>query len=280
MLMTAEKLQGVAHWLRRNAPCEDACFVMMNEDNTVCSAAVCDGASCCALGGPTANWLSQTVGTYMSHHFRRLYYEDDRTVRRELLGLIRNVQTAVGQMYRGSLNECGCTLVAAAMDSLNGHWMAVQLGDGVVIGRSRDGSLRQVTYSDKGQSAHATWLTIHSDRRIEEHLQIVRGDASGTDAIDAIFCTSDGLEGLFYAQNGEVAQDVSVVLNLMANDPDAGKTVIRALDGSQFHPDDDVSFAAMVNDQPVSACYDRPHRIRRRLVRRVIEKSDRRVNIG
>jgi len=271
MYMTAEKLQGVVHWLHNDAPCEDACFVMMNENDTVCTAVVCDGASCCKLGGPMANRLSESVGKHINNHFKRLYYEEDRKIRRELLGLIRSVQAAVGQAYGYPTSECGCTLVAVAMDSLNGNWMAIQLGDGVVIGRSRDGSLRQVTRSDKGQSEHATWLTIHSDRRIEEHLQIVRGDAVG--GMDAFFCTSDGLEGLFYALNGEVAYNVSALFDLMPHDQDAGQAVIRALDGSAYHPDDDSSFAAMVNDRQVVACNKWPYRLRRRLIRKVIEKK-------
>lgn len=239
MHYTAQKVQGVAHWYNRRQPCEDAS--MVRSLGGVSVAAICDGASCCIMARETAQALCRAVTLLVLTRMRSLMRMTNEEIRQMILRCIREVQRGVMAQYGCTLMDCGCTLSLAAADSVRGTYLAVQLGDGAVIGqRAGDGALFQLTRPDKGQSAHATWLTVHTDREIMQHLQIARGSG-----LDGFFCTSDGLEGIFYAADGDVAPELSGVLHALRRDSDAGRRLIENIARSPAQPDDDVSFAAM-----------------------------------
>ena len=239
MNITAQKVQGVAHWLNHRSPCEDA--GMVRRAAGVCVAAICDGASCCRAGRQTAEALCSDVTLLVLRQLRAMMRMDAGEIRRRVLQCIRQAQHRVAASCGCALWDCGCTLSLVAVDTRRGTYLAIQLGDGGIVGqRATTGELRLLCRPDKGQSAHATWLTVHPDADILEHLQIRRGAG-----LDAFFLMSDGLEGVFYAANGEVAGELAGVLDALRITPDAGKRLIQAIALSPYQPEDDVSFAAM-----------------------------------
>lgn len=233
--MYSATLRGAAHLLGRR-PCEDAAAsACMNNVSAIC---IADGASCCTRAGETSHALARACADFLAAHFQQLYQLPDHLVAQKLLALIRNVQQELVDQLDCTVEDCGSTLIGVAAN--HGQYLAVKLGDGTVISQRKDGSCIQLIKPDKGESAHATYLTVHPDDVILEHMRILRGRWTGTGFI----ATSDGLEDILYSIDGDVSEDASVMLALAASGQ--GDEIVRAI-GDGYLPDDDVSIAMLIH---------------------------------
>lgn len=95
---------------------------------------LCDGASQCAYGGAAAALTAKAAAGYMAFRFERCLLEPEDVLRRELVQVIQTVLGAAAKQAGVSPSQFGCTVLAAAMDSL-GRWCMFHLGDGACVGQ-------------------------------------------------------------------------------------------------------------------------------------------------
>lgn len=230
--------QGLAH-IYDHHMLED--FSHTSIHDSVGSAVICDGASCCSKAAPIANALSKTIAHWLVKHFEEAVQSSPEALRRRICRLIRKEQYRLQSVLRCSIEDLGCTLVAAAIESGSGRYVAIQLGDGIIIGRDQSGALLRVTQPDQGQEDRATYLTCCDNETVFSHLQIVTGTSMA-----GLLCTSDGLEGLLYAANAPaVSTDCAKILQC-PSEPWIVSTLLNNIEASDYVPLDDYSIAVVM----------------------------------
>ena len=231
---------GLSH-LYENRLLEDATAVMVR--NGVACAVVCDGASCCRCARPIANRLSKTISHFLTKNFQECVNMPAKTLRKKIFHLIRRDQMNLQSSLRCRMEDLGCTLLAAAMDESTGRYMAIQLGDGIIIGHSNEGRLLRLTTPDQGEH-RSTYLTCCGNETLMNHLQIV----TGTD-MRALLCSSDGLEGNLYSNNRKmpfVSSDFVQLLKRLREEPGIVHELLDKIDSStDTKPLDDFSLAVV-----------------------------------
>ncbi len=230
--------QGLSHDYDHRV-LEDATAALIQDG--VASITVCDGASCAKHARPIANQLSKTISRYLARHFDECVQMSPVKLRKKIYGLIRREMNWLKSSLRCEMRDLGSTLLAAAMNAETGQFLAIQLGDGIIIGQNKNGGFVRITCPEQGED-HATYLTSCEDRALREHLQVISGTG-----LNAMLCSSDGLEGILYsAHSPGVSGDFVQVLQRLSQDPGIVHTLLDKIAASNDkRPLDDFSLAVL-----------------------------------
>lgn len=88
--------------------------------------------------------------------------------------------------YKLTAKDVGSTLLGVAVNQNTGQYLLIHLGDGIIIGRSRD-NVRVMSYPMNGR-ADQTFLTISEN--VVDYMRVFRGNVGD---LDQIFLCSDGV---------------------------------------------------------------------------------------
>jgi hypothetical protein len=167
------------------------------------------------------------------------------TIRRQ----IRKAAARVGHRP----HDYACTLLAVAVDS-SGRWIAVQLGDGGIVGRFGT-EIADVSRSQKGEFANQTFFVTDPDAAVNLHV-VGSGRNSESRTASGFALFTDGMEGsLVHRRTGRVAGAIPQMLGWFDGYPDA--EVSAAIDrniAEVFGPrtTDDCTLVIMVVQQGTS----------------------------
>lgn len=172
----------------------------------------------------------RTLQALLRHPYTdELQYELIRTIRACLAGLSRK--------YNAVPAEFASTLVAVALDRSTGEYLTIHLGDGAILGVSRDKGTVLLSAPENGITRQYTWLT--SSRDAMRHLRLQRNSAAG---LDRLVLLTDG--ATLFCRGGLVSHRG----DLLFRTPDNPSDIEQALCSSD--PQDDAS-CLVVDFSPV-----------------------------
>lgn len=208
--------------------CQDAHLLLETEDFGFYGLA--DGQSgqrYCRIGAEAvlkATWQfiqQRTLQTLLHHPYTdEIQYELIRTIRSCLAGLSRQ--------YNAMPAEFASTLVAVALDKSTGEYLTIHLGDGAILGASRDRGTVLLSAPENGITRQYTWLT--SSRDAMRHLRLRRDSAAG---LDRLVLLTDGATQ--FCRGGLVSRRA----DLLFRTPDNWADIQQALCSTD--PQDDAS---------------------------------------
>lgn len=107
----------------------------------------------------------------------------------EIMKIIRETLDRLSEEYETDKNEFSSTLLLAALDLDTGEYMVIHLGDGCVVGLTKEDEIRMVSAPDNGITTKYTWVTASENAL--KHLRVGFGDLNN---YKRLFILSDGME--------------------------------------------------------------------------------------
>ena len=241
MIEYAGRIKGLGHTEVQDAAATADC-------GHIHTAVVCDGASCCKGAKAAAEALADHLAKYAAQHYGQMEKADDEHMREMLIHEIRRVQLRLSDESGMKMAEFGSTLLLLAVNTVTQEHIVVTLGDGLIVGVRSGGGVAALMQPEKGENGpHATYLTVHSDDVLQEHLHIYRGGLYDGGYV----LMSDGFECSMYASDGsDVNTYVVELLHQLTLKPEkAGRDFMRSMLW-YIKPFDDCSIVCVVPGAP------------------------------
>ncbi len=212
------------------------------------AAVICDGASCCKGAKLAAETLAKHLAHYATQNYADMEKADDVNLREMLIRRIRQVQLRLSDESGMEMTEFGSTVLLLVVNTITQEHIVVTLGDGLIIGLQVDGTLATLMQPEKGRNGpHATYLTVHDDSVLREHIHIYRGCLYDGGYV----LMSDGFESSMYTADGsDVNAYVAELLHQLTLKPEkAGRDFLCSMLWYN-KPYDDCSIVCMVPGVP------------------------------
>ncbi|MCR5338767.1 MAG: protein phosphatase 2C domain-containing protein [Lachnospiraceae bacterium] len=191
-------------------PCQDVIRVERNSRMVVM--ALSDGAGSCERSLYAAKASVDWICEYMLTDFEMTYngaIKDEAALVRMLASESRDVFLHLNIPFE----ECCCTLIMVAVHS-DGRWLAIHIGDGVIIKQEDKSEI--LSLPENGKEPNATYFLNGS--HAEEHLRVYVGRLHGK---GGFLITSDGMSCMLAnSKTGQIAEAVDVMLNWVRNYPE------------------------------------------------------------
>ena len=196
---------------RAGVDCQDAwaLFRATQDKSEVLAACICDGAGSAAKSRDGARLTSWIVSYWLAKRFEHALDDPDAAAVELVQEAKESLECTAGRSGT-SISDYACTIVAVAVRG-DGHWLAVHLGDGGIIGQF-DQTLLQVSAPQKGEFANVTYFITDEDA--SENIEL-RSSTRGTfpENPQGFALFSDGLEGSLVSRHtGEAASAVATML--------------------------------------------------------------------
>lgn len=240
MIEYTGRIKGLGHVELQDAAATASC-------GPIHSAVVCDGASCCKGARIAAETLAKHLADYAAQNYASMEKANDVQMREMLIRQIRQVQLRLSDESGMEMVEFGSTVLLLAVNAMTREHIVVTLGDGLIVGLRADGTLAALMRPEKGDNGpHATYLTVHGDSVLREHIHICRGGL-----YDGYVLMSDGFESIMYTADGsDVNAYVAELLHQMTLTPDkAGRDFLCSILCCN-KPYDDCSILCMIPGAP------------------------------
>lgn len=216
------------HHIADKLPCEDV--YITRYDGTFHFYGLADGQSrkrFCAVGGQKVlTAIAQYVKDKTIPHLCHYAYIDE--LQYELIRVIRSSLSKLSEEYHTDISEFSSTIIAVAIDANTNDYLIIHLGDGSVVGISRENSTVMLSAPDNGITSQYTWLTTSTDAM--KHLRIYKGSI---ESLKRIVLITDGATMLCRGRN--VAKRAASILC----DLDNPENILQEI--QQGNPVDDAS---------------------------------------
>lgn len=188
-----EQQGGFHHW--EGCPCQDRVDLLRKGE--LMSLTLCDGASSLSGALEAANAFSRGINEWLTAHFATtLQGKSEDAVRQLAIRQIDRLLTRLTAGVEAARDLYGCTLLSVCCNTRTGEALVLHLGDGAVLGWSRDTGCRCLTPPQQGEELRSTWLVNSSPAMLTEHLRVLRLRPGSP--VDAFILMSDGGEGPLY----------------------------------------------------------------------------------
>ena len=216
------------HHIADKLPCEDV-YTTRYED-PFHFYGLADGQSgkrFCAVGGQTVlTAIAKYVKDKTILHLCSYAYIDE--LQYELIRMIRSTLSKLSEEYHADISEFSSTIIAVAIDANTKDYLIIHLGDGSVVGITKENSAVMLSAPDNGITNQYTWLTTSTDAM--KHLRIYKGSIEN---LKRIVLLTDGATMLCRGRN--IAKRAEPILC----DLDNPGNIIREI--QQGNPVDDAS---------------------------------------
>lgn len=244
MLMYTLAMQGGLHRFVHR-PSQD--FTASHRRGSVAGVALSDGAGSLPHSGEGAQATAGAVIIHMVNYFDALWEMSSEAVSRRLAHLILCRLTQCAEAMHASVADFGSTLLAVCADARSGRYIAVHLGDGVIMARDHTGQVNALSLPQRGERAASTFLTPHL-AICPEYLRVQRGSG-----LKGFMLTSDGAENSLYCQQGRVVSpSISSLFDELAACPMAFDASFQHAVHTDIRPVDDFS-VCMLSLEPLSS---------------------------
>jgi len=193
-------LTGTSHF-KSNTPCQDS-IAFFNENDS-CTIALADGAGSAQLSGIGSRLSCKAVIKLMKTEFDNLKVKDDYQIQLKIIHSIRTSLGITAKKREQSKEDFASTLLFVSIKEDNiiiGH-----IGDGVIGGICKDGTLELLSMPENGEYANMTYFTTSDNYKL--HFRIKRAKL---DKYKAFFLMSDGAaECLYHKKNQSFAPAIS-----------------------------------------------------------------------
>ena len=181
-------VQGTSHE-ELGMPCQDKTASAVYGDCKVI--ALADGAGSACLSHAGAECAVQTMCSYMSTEFERLFANPNAAaVRAEIMALLHHKLRELAEVQGCSMADLASTLLLAAVK--RERYILLHLGDGLIAYR-KNGVLRPASLPSNGEYANTTTFTTSSPERAG--MRLIKGELG---AIDGFVLMSDGSYASLY----------------------------------------------------------------------------------
>lgn len=187
---------GIRH-VESNEECQDSvlCYTCF----PISIYAIADGQSKKRFSASGGKLVLQYVSEYIAFHgiekLSSLLYKD--AIQYHILSGIRSLLHKEAEVHQTSIHEWASTIVLLAVDSTSGKYMIVHLGDGIIIGVTKDdNSLKTLSLPENGITSRSTWLTTSESAL--SHLRISFGSV---EHYRRFIIASDGADSFFHGSN-------------------------------------------------------------------------------
>lgn len=268
---------GRAHGFVR---CEDAAASYREPTTGACAMAVCDGGGSFRQAAQASHFQAKSFARYAAQHFEELYAMPD--LRGHLSRVLPAMLRSYSRREKLDFRELGATLLLAAVQG--DRWFTVHVGDGVILGAGKAGTVRVLSEPENGEESYITSF-VNLPLRGEESIRVRRGALGG---LRTFLLSSDGLAD-FLTENPAMTR--SMALHYRCGDTAAElPELVQAL--ARQVTMDDCSLGLMnirTGDEPAGADLRllvevsggvQPHRVCRRKARGRVLRSLRRLLQG
>ena len=257
--------QGGFHaW--EGCPCQDRVHTLRR--GTAEAVTLCDGAGSLQGAERAAAAFSEGMNEWVADHFRTLRAKSVEEIRRLAVGQIGRILDGLTLGGEESRDLYGCTLLTVCRDCRTGEALVLHLGDGLIVGLSREEGCVCLTPPEQGEEYRSTWLVNSSPDEVTDHLRVMRIRRGRR--IDAYCLMSDGSEGALYQPREEgvtlhpaleslMQEYLLRPANFAREMPDFVRTRIR--------PADDFSIGFLGDVPPAMLPVKGPARVRRQYAR-------------
>ncbi len=212
--MLAATATGPSH-RQRGEPNQDACGLASSLDRTLILVAS-DGAGSARCGGAGAE---AAVNAALRFASALKPPEREEGMLAALLGSLwaaRSALEALASEQDAPLRDYACTLL---LSFASNDWLgALQLGDGAVVGRTRDGALKRLTVPCHGPYAGETTFLTSAD-----YLKTLSVCCLPSAEVDALALLTDGLEPVALQGDTPFAPFFEPLFAFAQRDPDAAR---------------------------------------------------------
>ena len=185
------------------------------------------GKRFCAVGGQTVlTAIAQYVKDKTISHLCSYAYIDE--LQYELIRMIRSTLSKLSEEYHADISEFSSTIIAVEIDANTKDYLIIHLGDGSVVGITKENSAVMLSAPDNGITNQYTWLTTSTDAM--KHLRIYK---SSIENLKRIVLLTDGATMLCRGRN--MAKKAEPLLC----DLDNPSNILQAI--QQGNPVDDAS---------------------------------------
>lgn len=181
-------VQGTSH-AEQGLPCQDKTASATLGDCRVI--ALADGAGSACLSHAGAECAVQTMCSYLSEEFDRLYSTPNAAaVRAEVMALLQSRLAALAAELDCRMSDLASTLLLAAVKGE--RYILLHLGDGLIAYR-KNGILRPASLPTNGEYANTTTFTTSPPE--SAGMKLIKGELG---AIDGFVLMSDGSYASLY----------------------------------------------------------------------------------
>lgn len=133
----------------------------------------------------------------------KLRYIDE--IQYEIISVIRDGLNILAEEKGKNVFEFSSTLCALVIDKNTGEWVIVNLGDGVIVGITREKQVQILSYPENGVTKQYTYLT--TSRNVLSHIRIGCGNAKD---FSSVLLLTDGVRGIY--RDGVIPLEISALL--------------------------------------------------------------------
>ena len=133
----------------------------------------------------------------------KLRYIDE--IQYEIISVIRDGLNILAKEKGKNVFEFSSTLCALVIDKNTGEWVIVNLGDGVIVGITREKQVQILSYPENGVTKQYTYLT--TSRNVLSHIRIGCGNAKDS---SSVLLLTDGVRGIY--RDGVIPLEISALL--------------------------------------------------------------------
>ena len=114
----------------------------------------------------------------------------------EVMKVIRTELNKMAEEYEEDKKEFSSTLLVVVINLTDGKYALIHLGDGCVVGKTKDNEIKMISAPDNGITRRYTWLTTSENALM--HLKIKFGNITN---YRRVLIMSDGMECICHGKN-------------------------------------------------------------------------------
>lgn len=247
--------QGGIHAFE-GVPCQDnVCGVRRGN---IQATVLCDGAGSLKGAREAAAVFSKALCEWVVNQYDVLLRLPEAELRQIVAGRIETILTQLSAEDEENRDSFGCTVLLCAANMKTGKALILQLGDGLIVEKSRGKEAVALTRPVQGSEHRSTYLTTSSRQAILSQLQVFHRSGNAS-----YFLMSDGAEGALYYMNRNTA-----VLNNVFGDmldecllrPSSFQDEMEQLLQNHIRPTDDFSLSILCQDAPDPDAFAAPRK--------------------
>lgn len=196
MIVHYHTQRGLAHSLS-GTPCQDSIAIAGGGSRGVYALALADGASNYARTLEGGKILAKRAAKLMAIGFDTfMNTAQEATILKRFRDLIQTTLIELHRRFPGEKNTAfASTLMVCGFMPSTGAYIAVQLGDGAVIVKDRQGVHRAIFPHENGNYSYLTTSPLED---LKAQMKLSRGQA------ESVMLTSDGAADFLYSEGGDV----------------------------------------------------------------------------
>jgi len=218
-------VQGRGH-IKKNIPCQDRTYSLINKKDNFYSVSLADGAGSCKYSHFGAEIVTRKILALVSENFLKLKSENNEKIKKFLISNLIIELDKYSKENNIPIKELASTLLFIAIKDK--EYIAGHLGDGVIGFENTQNELSVISHPDNGEFSNSTYFVTHNDSY--KHFRIFRGEIEN---IEGFIIMSDGAEESLYDKKNKTLSSVcSQMLDWLNNNSErkVEKALIYNLD--------------------------------------------------